>query len=37
MIFVLDGQRLPFDIEEADLAHRQMEIYTNKRGNPVLG
>lgn len=36
-IFVLYGQRLPFDREEAELARRQMEGYTNKRGNPVLG
>ena len=33
----LGDKRLPLDKEEIDVAHRQMEVYKGKRGNPVLG
>ena len=28
---------LPLDREETDVAHRQMQVYKGKRGNPMLG
>lgn len=36
-ILAPEGPRIPLDREEEDKAHRQMAVYTGKRGKPVLG
>ena len=36
-VFVSEGEGLPLDREETDVAHRQMVVYKGKRGNPMLG